>query len=272
MQEVEGKTLLTKEQSMRFKKMVSAALFKELFEQAPDMLREQLTHQFRMHPAIMRLVNRFYDTPLICANPDKDRAHGLHLGKFLTPQTHAVWVDTGAHPAGDDENPHEASLIAKTLKAMDLQLGHRQEKIQVGVVSFYAAQVKRIKEQIREQMGGFKNFKALDVRVDTVIRFQGKEKPIILVSMVATRIKKSRHANTSRYEFVNVAFSRAQNLLMVFGSAKVFSEQRVYLPNQEGKRVYKGIIEALDRDWPQSSHCLMDEYTKALDRGLEESR
>ena len=48
-------TLLTKENFKRYEKMVTASLFKELFEKAPESLRERLTVQFRMHPQIMKM-------------------------------------------------------------------------------------------------------------------------------------------------------------------------------------------------------------------------
>ncbi|WP_281747152.1 DEAD/DEAH box helicase [Helicobacter suis] len=273
LQEMGEESMLNQDQSFRFRKMVSATLFKELFEQAPEMIKEQLTEQYRMHPRIMRMVNRFYKEPLICANPDKDRSHGLQLGKFLTPETHCLWIDTTTEiQTKDNYNQQEASLIAKTLKAMDLQLGQREEKVQVGVVSFYQAQVRRIKEKIRKEMGSFENFKALNVDVNTVIRYQGKEKPIILVSMVATRTKKSQHANTARYEFVNVAWSRAQNLLMVFGNMKVFKEQEVYLSNKEKVKVYRETIQDLEFGFPESSTCSMEEYQKSLEVILKDSK
>ena len=57
--ENQSDTALTKENLQRFEKMVTASLFKELFEQAPENLKERLEIQFRMHPDIMKMINYF---------------------------------------------------------------------------------------------------------------------------------------------------------------------------------------------------------------------
>ncbi|WP_104689927.1 hypothetical protein [Helicobacter felis] len=87
--------------------------------------------------------------------------------------------------------------------------------------------------------------------------------------MVATKTKRNQYANTAHYEFVNVAFSRAQNLLMIFGNAKVFGEQQVYLSNKEGKKVYKKIMEGLEFGFPESSTCSLKECQEALAEAIQ---
>ena len=81
----------------------------------------------------------------------------------------------------------EAQLIAHTLLQIDKQcasLGYSaQKRYQVGVVSFYARQCRLIREAIREVKPNGR-FDCLDVEINTVIRYQGKEKPTILVSLV----------------------------------------------------------------------------------------
>jgi superfamily I DNA and/or RNA helicase len=84
-----------------------------------------------------------------------------------------------------------------------------------------------------------------------VDRFQGQESPIVFVSMVRHPQRKlSARANTAQYERINVAFSRAQELLVIVGSAKTFLEYPVELPNlnKPGKTkvdVYKQIIDEI---------------------------
>lgn len=266
-------SLLTKDNFKRYEKLVTASLFRELFEKAPEILRERLTVQFRMHPDIMKMINYFYEGQLSCGNPDADRTHGLVLqgedNVLLSPQDHLLWVDTSYDEKGapcidveGSSNPVEARLIAQTLKSINDQMlkqGFGSKKRQkVGVVSFYQSQCRVIRDEIRKVNQGQIYFNAIDVEVNTVIRYQGKEKPIILVSLVrndgrAKDISRSSRANVARFEYINVAMSRAQNLLVVFGARNMLELRDIKLPKmdsqgEEKKKIYKDIFDRLDRN------------------------
>ncbi len=281
----ENRSLLTKENLDRFEILVTASLFKEHFENADESIRARLTTQFRMHPQIMKLVNHFYEGQLDCGleNPDQDRAHHFILNdKFkkpvLTPEDHVLWIDTTRkldavtmhkEDVGSDGKPLrtnrlEAMLIVNALCQLDEQMEGKSEKLDVGIVSFYALQCKVIREEIRKLRPPHGKFKNLSVDVNTVIRYQGKEKSVIFVSLVrhdgrdpenhaAMPQRKSSRANVARYEFINVAFSRARKLLVVFGARSMFESYEVELPNMDDQRktkrlVYKDIFQQLDRD------------------------
>lgn len=289
-------SLLTKDNLQRFEKMVTASLFKSHFESADDSIRARLNIQFRMHPQIMGMVNPFYEGQLECGllRPDDDpdarlrRTHDLTLenvaggSPILKPEDHVLWVDTtynlhnqihredmqGNQPLRT--NRLEAELIAETLEQIELQSASqgysRTKKRKIGVVSFYANQCREIRSAIRrrrpkEAQG---RYACLDVEVNTVIRYQGKEKPIILVSLVRhdgydprrsgkLPRRRSSKANVARFEFINVAFSRAQELLVVFGARSMYESYEVELPNMDRpgttkRTVYKDILDQLDRN------------------------
>lgn len=267
---------LTKENLRRYERMVTASLFKEHFETAPDSLRGRLSEQFRMHPQIMQLVNYFYEGTLTCGleNPDVERAHGLRLhdanGRdLLGHEDHVFWIDTSSdlhgQPAGEEAdaprtNRLEASLIAQMLRRFEEQARATRKpgdrKLSVGVVSFYAGQLRLIREAERaaRPAGGWS---AIDVDINTVIRYQGKEKDIVLVSLVRNDGGRARRhassANVARYEFINVAFSRARCLLVVLGGCSTFENWEVALPRMEGKgtvrrRVYREMLNRLRLD------------------------
>jgi superfamily I DNA and/or RNA helicase len=292
----QNRSLLTKENLERFERLVTASLFKEHFENADESIRARLTTQFRMHPQIMKLVNHFYEGQLDCGlkNPDQDRAHHFILNdKFkkpvLTPEDHVLWIDTTRQldgismhkeDVGSDGKPLrtnqlEAMLTANALCQLDEQMEGKGEKLDVGVVSFYALQCKIIREEIRKLRPPHGKFKNLDVDVNTVIRYQGKEKSVIFVSLVrhdgrdpenhaAMPRRKSSRANVARYEFINVAFSRAKRLLVVFGARSMFESYEVELPNMDKqgettRLVYKDIFQQLDRDARiKPAHQMMD--------------
>ncbi|MDH1316117.1 AAA domain-containing protein [Shewanella xiamenensis] len=292
----EAQTLLTRDNLRRFEKMVTASLFKSHFEMADDSNRARLNVQFRMHPQIMDMVNHFYEGQLECGllRPDDDpdpklrRVHGLTLKNvdggsvLLTPGDHALWVDTTynlynqIHREDMDGNQPrrtnklEAELIAETLEQIERQSAaqgySRTNKRKVGVVSFYANQCREIRAAIRRRRPKESNgrFDCLDVEVNTVIRYQGKEKSIVLVSMVRhdgydplrsgnQPRRRSSKANVARFEFINVAFSRAQELLIVFGAKSMYASYEVDLPRMDSagsvkRTVYKDILDQLERD------------------------
>lgn len=273
-------TELTEANLKRYERMVTASLFKEHFEQAPDAIRGRLNVQFRMHPQIMQLVNHFYEGTLTCGltDPDKVRRHGLTVPdaagrELLGPDDHVLWIDTSrdllGQPCTEDldsqgrplrTNELEVKLIVELLQRLEAQAlatrGPSQKRLTVGVVSFYAGQLRRLRQAIRaaQPLGGWR---ALDVDSNTVIRYQGKEKDVVLVSLVrndggARRYRSSR-SNVARYEFINVAISRARSLLMVLGARSMFEGFEVPLPRMDGpgivsRPVYRDMLKQLERD------------------------
>ena len=65
--------------------------------------------------------------------------------------------------------------------------------------------------------------------------------------------RRSSKANVARFEFINVAFSRAQALLIVFGAKSMYASYEVELPRMDSagsvkRAVYKDILDQLERD------------------------
>ncbi len=273
---------LTAQNITRYEHLVSASLFKQHFEDAAPALKSFLLTQYRMHPQIMEVVNRFYDDRLKCGLVDPDgllpdtpkrdvRLHGLTLegpggAAYLSPDQHVLWVDSSQTPSGEQalesesqsggkSNHHEAALIVKMLRDLDnacYAQGHGKgdaARKDVGVVSFYNLQVRVIRDLINKSSRGAQAFKAINVEVNTADNYQGKEKPIILVSLVRNPPHRlSAKANTARFERINVAFSRAQELLVIVGAADKFRNYPVNLPNLDRpgktvKYVYRLILD-----------------------------
>lgn len=275
---------LTAENIKRYEHMVSASLFKQHFEDAAPSLKAFLLTQYRMHPQIMDVVNKFYENRLKCGLADPDgllpttpkrdvRLHGLALdgpggAPYLSPDQHVLWVDSSQTPSGEQalesqsasggkSNHAEAALIVKMLRDIDSACsaqGHGKDGTamkDVGVVSFYNLQVRILRDLITKVTRGGQAFKAIKVEVNTADNYQGKEKPIILVSLVRNPPHRlSAKANTARFERINVAFSRAQELLVIVGAADKFRNYPVNLPNLDRpgktvKHVYGQILDEI---------------------------
>ena len=281
-------TDLTEDNLHKFEKMVTASLFKELFEKAPESLRERLNIQFRMHPDIMKMINYFYEGQLTCGNPEAERPHGIEFKGLLSKKDHVLWIDTTDDEKGkrfsindgqSNINVLEARMIAKTLMDINRQLetlGYgKDNKMKVGVVSFYQPQCRVIRDEIRKINKDKLSFSAIDVEINTVIRYQGKEKPIILLSLVKNnggdRTQKFRagRANIARFEFINVAMSRAQNLLLIFGARNMLENREVKLPRMDKagydkKMVYKNMFKYLEHWAETGGICDAKEFSAIL--------
>jgi len=295
----EIKELLTKENFKKFENMVTSSLFKDYFEQASETIKHSLLVQYRMHSDIMEIINRFYEQRLSCGNSEEverlEKNHDLTIkgvdgSTFIKPENHAYWVDSSALPSGrpiyevrpnystSNYNVLEKYIIIELLKKIAhsyKEKGYSKEnKKTVGVISFYQMQVNEIREIFREAKNYF-DFSSIDVDINTVDRFQGKEKNIIITSLVRNNRKGHASKHVVAFERINVAFSRAQELLIIVGAKHMYENQSVKLPNMDmpgfkTAPVYKNIMEGLNRKGcfktcnkiitPEIEEKIVDEY------------
>lgn len=272
----EVRDLLTKENFKRFQKMVTSSLFKDYFEQAEDEIKHSLLVQYRMHTDIMDIINRFYEQRLTCGNSEEvermEKNHDLTIkgidgSTFITPARHAYWIDSSYTPSDkpiyevrpnnstSNYNVLEKYIVMELLKKIAdtyREQGYNKDNQKtVGVISFYQMQVNEIREAFREARRTF-DFSAIDVDINTVDRFQGKEKNIIITSLVRNNEKGHASKHVVAFERINVAFSRAQELLFIIGAKHMYENQSVQLPNMDmpgfkTAPVYKNIMEGLNR-------------------------
>lgn len=272
----EVRDLLTEENFRRFQKMVTSSLFKEYFEQADDSIKHSLLVQYRMHTDIMDIINRFYEQRLSCGLSEEaekmEKSHGLTIkgvdgSTFIVPDRHAYWIDSSCVPSGKpiyEVRPHNSTSnynvlekfivmellkkIADTYKEQGYGGSNRKT---VGIISFYQMQVNELREAFREAKRTY-DFSAINVDINTVDRFQGKEKNIIITCLVRNNKRGKASKHVVAFERINVAFSRAQELLFIVGAKHMYENQLVKLPNMDmpGFKtvpVYKNIMESLNR-------------------------
>lgn len=294
--ENESEMVLREEDLNKYRTMVTSSLFREYFEKADERIKHSLLTQYRMHSDIQRVINRFYDGKLESGVKDVEtekKAHGLKVTtdkgeSFLRPDSHAYWVDSSKlqgklmeqsrYPGSTSlHNIFERYLILAILaKINDAYVAMGKSGITVGVISFYGSQVNDLRKAVRAMRKSGK-LKALKVDVNTVDRFQGKEKQIIITSLVCN----TKHGNASRhvaaFERINVAFSRAQNLLIIVGARNLYSGLTVPIPNMDtgeirSARIYQGIVDDIARNGaliagetlivPKDVSNIMKEYDK----------
>lgn len=256
----------------KYERLTTASLFRNGFAEIDSKSRAALHTQYRMHPQIMALVNRFYDGRLESGLVDPDgldetaewswRTHGLTLnsrtgGHYLSPHQHALWVDSSEDDAGkpayeDSEsggigNHLEVRLVTQLVADIVDACAREQRKKTIAVATFYNRQKRLIQASLREKLGP--RFHEQRIDVETVDRFQGKEADIVIVSMVRNRSGRlGRNSNPAKFERINVAFSRARDLLVVVGARQTFERFEVAIEPVDGgaprlTRVYGQIID-----------------------------
>ncbi|WP_309544444.1 AAA domain-containing protein [Helicobacter sp. MIT 01-3238] len=235
----------------RYKNLIEYSKFTQFFEIFPDSAKSRLTTQFRMHPHIMEFINHFYnDKRLQCGlpNPDETRAH--EFGELYgIEHRHILWIDSSTSCEDAPEhstskrNMREVEVIRKIIKDMaSVYKAHKtkhnlaqSKRKEIGVISFYGAQVGELRN-IRKDKDYSKD---LDIDISTVDDFQGKEKDVIIVSLVRTDKGISHNRFIKDYRRVNVAFSRARQLLIVIACNEAFDRVQLSFGDKETKLGYQ---------------------------------
>ncbi|MEH2373167.1 translation initiation factor IF-2 N-terminal domain-containing protein [Nostoc sp.] len=207
------------------------SLFKSQFESADESIKQMLTTQYRMHPFIMGAINQFYDGKLESGilEPDTKRAHHL-ASEIIQESQHLIWVKTPIENQFLEQrngtsyfNTPEIDAIERLCQQFETTWASRvangEPKKEIAVITFYGAQLRKIDERLQSEL-----FPSLEIRTGTVDRFQGMERPVVIVSMVRNN-SKADVGFAKKPERVNVAFSRAQELLIIVGCHNLFTHQ-----------------------------------------------
>ncbi|WP_266077945.1 AAA domain-containing protein [Haladaptatus caseinilyticus] len=196
---------------------LSESLFERLVEQYPD-ASVMLERQYRMAQQIQAFSSQeFYDGVLRPASGD---VAGQRLADLpdVTPERLAKeidgWVtflDSDGRAVGNT-NPEEAERV-RDLVSQFTDAGVDLEDI--GVIAPFRAQVAEISRRVPDS-----------VAVDTVDRFQGSSKEVIIVSFVATGDLDSPIFDD--YRRVNVALTRAKKALVLVGDEAALRSAPLY--------------------------------------------
>ena len=263
---------LKSEDLERYRNMVTSSLFKEYFEAADDRIKHSLLTQYRMHLDIQNVINRFYDGKLksgLLENENTLKAHGLKIltdrgESFLRPDIHAYWIDSSTlhgqimeqsqYPNSTSlYNVFERYIILSILQKINRAYSDMgQSGVTVGVISFYGSQVGDLQNAVKILRRSGK-LNALRVDVNTVDRFQGKEKQIIITSLVCNTKRGNASKHVAAFERINVAFSRAQNLLIIVGAKSLYGRLNIPIPNMDtgeirSAHIYQNIIDDIERN------------------------
>lgn len=231
------------EEKDELKKLLKESLFERLFKNLPKTSKTMLAIQYRMHESIMETITPFYEEEnyrLQCGLVDSDSARDhLLKSRYVNRKDHLLWIDMPNEKPYFEErmkdgksrfNQAELDAIRDVLIDLNEATANAKkegrmnpdERKSIGVISFYGEQVKRIDRLIQQQV----NLTHLTFRTGTVDKFQGMEMDVILLSMVRNNQEKSGDIGFANdYRRLNVALSRARELLVLVGSSDMFTKR-----------------------------------------------
>ena len=159
-----------------------------------------LNEHYRCDQQIIGFCNkRFYNGELVVRTPHKN-------GNGVTIISH------GSHFERNRANEREVDIIEK-------EIIEELPASQTGIIAPYNNQIKLLNSR----------FGSLDCIIDTIHKFQGKEKDYIIMSTVANKIK--FYEDDEQIDFlnnpnlINVAISRAKKRLYILASEEVLNQE-----------------------------------------------
>ena len=221
-------------------------LMERIVENHPDEV-SLLKIQYRMNEQIMRFSSDWFYHGQVESAPSV-RHRGILDYDIPIEWRQASIDDEGTPPAEEFVgesfgriNKTEAQLTLDTLQQYFEKIGKQRvldERIDVGVISPYRAQVQYLRQQLRKREF-FKPFRHL-ISVNTVDGFQGQERDIIVISLVRSN-DEGQIGFLRDLRRMNVAITRARMKLIIMGNASTMTRHPFY------RKLYE-YVQSLNRD------------------------
>ena len=186
--------------------------------------------QYRMNDEIMRFSSEWFYGGMLQSAPE------VKYRSILDFDTPIEWINTEGMDAGEEFvgesygriNKAEAELSIGQLKSYITRIGRErflEERIDVGLISPYKAQVQYLRQLLRRD-AFFKPFRS-SITVNTVDGFQGQERDVILISLVRAN-EDGQIGFLNDLRRMNVAITRARMKLIILGDASTLTRHAFY--------------------------------------------
>ncbi|XP_060194145.1 uncharacterized protein LOC132623414 isoform X1 [Lycium barbarum] len=180
-----------------------------------------LNLQYRMHPSITSFPNReFYQNQITDAPNVRSTGYQKH---YLQGEIYGAYsfinVACGNEEVVDGHsirNMVEVAVVCEVVANLFKGCTSSGEKISIGIISPYNAQIAAIKENLGTKYST-DDESDFSVDVRSVDGFQGGEKDVIIISAVRSNANRSI-GFLSNSQRVNVALTRARHCLWIFGN------------------------------------------------------
>lgn len=226
-------------------------IFEKLFMEVPEQVRCVLKGQYRMHPAIGQLISEaFYDSQLVSNTKHDEKSHNLRWWPKAV-----IWFSTSQkdnrfeEPVGKSrQNSCEARYIEELMADIEQQYRSLNLTKKIAIITGYLAQKSLLKTLI--DVEDRNRWKALNIEVDTVDAFQGRETDIVIYSVVRSN-NENNLGFIGDHRRLNVALSRAKELLVIVGDLDFVPGARV----REGKNPFVPVAEYIKSN---NGECLIE--------------
>ncbi|MBK9642175.1 MAG: AAA family ATPase [Saprospiraceae bacterium] len=228
-------------------KKLSDSFFERMFYQCKKNewthAYDMLAKQGRMHQHIMKLPSRlFYNQKLELMFDDPNSRQTLELkNKFYNVKSKLEEVLTSERtiyiPSKNNEDTQFAkthdyeaekiSYLIRILYQVYTKNNIPWDEQTCGIITPFRAQISNIKKYL-----AFEGLQDLPIKVDTVERYQGSARDIIIYSCCVHSIRQlmqlSNESEEGLDKRLNVTLTRAREQIIVFGDLSVLSESAIY--------------------------------------------
>ena len=201
------------------------SLFERLFLSASSSQISSLHMQYRMNLEVQSISSRLFYAGTLFPSPeaagrrlkiDRQKSGDAQIEKIVAPELPVVFVDVPGFDTGKSSSD-EAALVCRIVERL-LAAGVPSQEI--GIITPYKAQQALIRKRLLKRRG---NLQALSV--DTVDRFQGGEREVIILSLARSDAVTSFLADPKR---LNVSLSRARSKLILLGRGSMLEEHPLF--------------------------------------------
>ena len=204
-------------------------LMQTIVKNKPDTV-SLLKLQYRMNDEIMRFSSEWFYGGMLQSAPE------VKYRSILDFDTPIEWINTEGLDCNEEFigenygriNKSEAELSIEQLKGYITQIGRERfldERIDVGMISPYKAQVQYLRRLVRND-AFFKPYRQA-ITINTVDGFQGQERDVILISLVRAN-EEGQIGFLNDLRRMNVAITRARMKLIILGDASTLTRHAFY--------------------------------------------
>ena len=184
------------------------SLITSFMKMFPDTITTLLEH-YRCNPSIIGFCNlKYYNNELIPFTNEDKKKESLSI-YFTSDGNHMRKIYDGDE--NGTYNQREIDTIDEILGSEELKNINHEE---IGIITPYRLQVKKLQE------------KYADIECDTIHKFQGREKNMVIFSAVLDgKASKNDFSFVDDSKMINVTVSRAINKFILIANENVFNEK-----------------------------------------------